>query len=107
MERLASSEGKGIRAFFSPKSAEDAEKQRKEREKAFAEKKAQRDLQQSELQTIKESWGLQPFELESVVKLGRPSFPTVWKLTLNEVARRLAFGQVRAGDWPTWAAWSG
>ena len=77
MERLASSEGKGIRAFFSPKSAEDAEKQRKEREKAFAEKKAQRDLQQSELQTIKESWGLQPFELESVVKLGRPSLAHV------------------------------
>ena len=33
MERLASPEAKGIRAFFSPKSAEDVENEQKEREK--------------------------------------------------------------------------
>ena len=41
MERLDSPEAKGIFAFFSrtsPKSAEDEEKDRKERDKAFAEK---------------------------------------------------------------------
>ena len=44
MERLDKPEAKGILAFLGstpPKSAEDAEKERKEREKAFAEKRAE------------------------------------------------------------------
>ena len=44
MERLDKPEAKGILAFLGstpPKSAEDAEKERKEREKASAEKRAE------------------------------------------------------------------
>ena len=99
MERLDKPEAKGILAFLGstpPKSAEDAEKERKEREKASAEKRAEAERKRSELQAIPESWGLQSMELGSVVKVGRPNCGTLWKLALSEAARRLAFGQVPA-----------
>ena len=97
MERLDKPEAKGILAFLGstpPKSAEDAEKERKEREKASAEKRAEVEHKRSELRALRESWGLQAMKLASVVKVGRPCNETVWKLALSEAARRLAFGEV-------------
>ena len=99
MERLDSPEAKGIRAFFvstPPKSAQDVEKERSEREKASAEKRAEAERKRAELLAIRESWGLPLMELGKVVKVGRPSTETLWKLALTEAARRLAFGQVPA-----------
>ena len=66
MERLDKPEAKGILAFLGstpPKSAEDAEKERKEREKASAEKRAEVEHKRSELRALRESWGLQAMSL--------------------------------------------
>ena len=56
MERLEKPEAKGILAFLSstpPKSAENAEKEREEREKASAEKRAKVEHKRSELQALR------------------------------------------------------
>ncbi len=83
MERLEKPEAKGILAFLSstpPKSAENAEKEREEREKASAEKRAKVEHKRSELQALREAWGLQPMKLQSVVKVGRPSNDTLGRM---------------------------
>ena len=84
MERLDKPEAKGILAFLGstpPKSAEDAEKERKEREKASAEKRAEVEHKRSELRALRESWGLQAMKLASVVKVGL----SPWRANLKPI----------------------
>ena len=61
MERLTPKKGAGgILAFCSPKSADQLEKERNERIKGMDERRAQQEKKRSELEALRQAWGLHP-----------------------------------------------
>ena len=82
------SPGQGILAFLSPKSKEELEKDREEERRRHAEARAKHQKEREERQAIRAAWELDDLELRSVVRPGRPSYATSWRLALVSAMKK-------------------
>ena len=107
MDRLGTgSPAKGILAFLSTKSPKEIKKAREEERRRHAEAMAKHQKEREERQAIRAAWELEDLDLGSVVRPGRPTYATSWRLALVSATMKLAARQVPGvSDWRALSLW--